>query len=109
MPGAIKLSGRTQIQSPHWQYLGEQTLTIDSTTIAAATLPSTATIFVVTFETQGGYFGINNPLPSAASGGYLPADVPVVFGPLSNLNSLSFIGNNAASTTVHLMYFKEVG
>ena len=108
MPGAQRLTSATYIQPAHWEYLGGETLTPNDATAANATLPSTATIVVASVETQGVYYAINSPHVGTTSPGYIPEDIgPVVIGPLSNLNTLRFLGDNAAASAVHLQYFRE--
>jgi hypothetical protein len=108
MPGAKRLPATTYVQGPHWEYLGGELLEPTDAVAAQATLPSTCTIVVISVETQGTYYEINSPHVSASSPGYIPEDVGAqVIGPLANLNTLRFLGDNATAADVHLQYFRE--
>jgi len=76
-------------------------------TVQAATLPSEATIVEIRAENADVYFGINVPIVTALSMGYVPANGGEIIGPLSNLNTLSFFGTAAGAAVAHIMYFTE--
>lgn len=99
----MKLAKYSRVNLPEWIYLGEETITPDSASVAA-TLPSTATIFKIAAEGGGVYYTINHPA-SANSGGFVPQNMIDTVGPLGNLNSLQVYATG--QVVAHLQYFRE--
>jgi len=99
----MKLAKYSRVNLPEWIYLGGQTLTPDSASVAA-TLPTTATIFKISAEGGNVYYTINHPA-SAASPGFVAQNTTATIGPLGNLTGLQIYA--AGQVVAHLQYFRE--
>lgn len=100
----MKLAKYSRVALPEWIYLGGESITPAGAT-AQATLPSLATIFKISPESQDCYYAINGVFAGLASSGFVVAGRTDIEGPLGNLARLDVYC--AAGGTVHITYYRE--
>lgn len=106
MPGYRRLQSREHVQVAAWEFLKGEMLSVDGQGGGAdAVIPNNATIVIISAETGAIYYSINHAVAGVNSGGYLAAGGVITIGPLSNLNSIAFMG--AAAASIHIQYFME--
>lgn len=92
------------IYLPHWEHLGTERLTMDSSD-QAATIPAGAEIIEITAGAGDVWYNVNLGFADATSGVLVPQNATRIQGPLSNIASLHVYGVSPA--IAYLQYYRE--